>query len=149
MNHLYDEAAVNAMIARLEKLAPNAKRVWGTMSVAQMLVHLELSIEPALGLQFPKRKLVGKILGPLLKEVYLNSKPLIKNSPTNDTYLPKGKHEFEEAKQNAMDRLKLFYEVGPDQCKAHPHPYFGKLSPQEWARLQWKHYDHHLRQFGV
>jgi hypothetical protein len=29
------------------------------------------------------------------------------------------------------------------------HPTFGPLSPEEWAKLSWKHMNHHLRQFGV
>lgn len=27
--------------------------------------------------------------------------------------------------------------------------FFGNLTPEEWAIVQWKHFDHHLRQFGV
>jgi hypothetical protein len=30
-----------------------------------------------------------------------------------------------------------------------PHPLFGALSRNDWARLIWKHIDHHMRQFGV
>lgn len=27
--------------------------------------------------------------------------------------------------------------------------FFGKLSPDEWGILRWKHLDHHLQQFGA
>jgi Protein of unknown function (DUF1569) len=30
-----------------------------------------------------------------------------------------------------------------------PHPFFGALTVAEWDGLQWKHLDHHLRQFGA
>lgn len=30
-----------------------------------------------------------------------------------------------------------------------PHPAFGPLSAEEWGVMAWKHFDHHLRQFGV
>jgi hypothetical protein len=30
-----------------------------------------------------------------------------------------------------------------------PHPAFGALARTEWGVLTWKHFDHHLRQFGV
>ena len=30
-----------------------------------------------------------------------------------------------------------------------PHPFFGRMTGEEWDRLLWKHLDHHLRQFGV
>ena len=29
------------------------------------------------------------------------------------------------------------------------NPVFGKLTADEWASLQWKHIDHHLKQFGL
>ncbi|MFC2176314.1 DUF1569 domain-containing protein [Bacteroidota bacterium] len=149
MNNLYNKDDIEAIVARLEKLTVVAKREWGTMSVSQMLVHLNVSLEPAMGLQFPKRKMLGIFLSPILKMVYLNKKPMIKNSRTNDSYVVTGKYEFEEVKKKAIDLVKLFHENGPENCTKHPHPYFGKLTPEEWAILKWKHYDHHLRQFGV
>ena len=38
---------------------------------------------------------------------------------------------------------------GPGVCTNHPHSFFGRLVPEEWAVLMYKHLDHHLRQFGV
>lgn len=35
---------------------------------------------------------------------------------------------------------------GPDEAE---HPFFGVLSRAQWGRFQYKHADHHLRQFGV
>ena len=148
MNNLYNKEDVNDIVDRLEKLTIDAKREWGTMSVSQMLVHLNVSLEPAMGLKFPKRKLLGRFLGPILKMVYLNKKPMVKNSPTNDSYVVTGEYDFEEVRKKAIDMVKSFYENGPEKCTKHPHPYFGKLTPEQWAILKWKHYDHHLRQFG-
>ena len=37
---------------------------------------------------------------------------------------------------------------GPAVCTPQPHAFFGKLTPQEWAILMYKHLDHHLRQFS-
>jgi hypothetical protein len=42
-----------------------------------------------------------------------------------------------------------FVSGGPSACTNHPHPFFGPLTPAEWAILMYKHLDHHLRQFGV
>jgi LPS sulfotransferase NodH len=42
-----------------------------------------------------------------------------------------------------------FVAAGPDGCTGHPHSFFGRLTPQQWAQLMYKHLDHHLRQFGV
>ena len=29
------------------------------------------------------------------------------------------------------------------------HPAFGSFSKEQWGKMQYKHLDHHLRQFGV
>jgi hypothetical protein len=42
-----------------------------------------------------------------------------------------------------------FVASGPAGCTNHPHSFFGRLTPEEWAILMYKHLDHHLRQFGV
>jgi Ca2+-binding EF-hand superfamily protein len=31
----------------------------------------------------------------------------------------------------------------------HPHPAFGSFTKEQWGQLQYKHLDHHLKQFGV
>ena len=30
-----------------------------------------------------------------------------------------------------------------------PHPSFGTFTKDQWGKMQYKHLDHHLRQFGV
>jgi hypothetical protein len=42
-----------------------------------------------------------------------------------------------------------FAAAGPAGCTTHPHAFFGRLTPDEWAILPYKRLDHHLRQFGV
>ena len=150
MNNLYNEPDVKDIIERLEKLTPNSKREWGTMNIAQMLAHCNVSLETAMGLNFPKRKFIGRLLGKLLKLKFLDKKPMVKNSPTEDDYVTSSERfDFETEKSKAIYHVRTFYENGPEKCTENAHPYFGKLTPDEWAILKWKHYDHHLRQFGV
>jgi hypothetical protein len=150
MKSLYNASDAKDIIERLEKLTANTRRQWGTMSVAQMLAHCNVSLETAMGLNFPKRKLIGRLLGKLLKMKFLDSKPMVKNSITEDHYVTiKDEFDFENEKNKAIELVKRFHFIGPDLCTKHPHPYFGKLTADEWAMLKWKHFDHHLRQFGV
>ena len=117
MNNLYNKKDVEDIIYRLEKLTKDSKREWGTMSISQMLVHLNVSLEPALGLTFPKRKLVGRFLSPILKRIYLNKQPMIKNSRTNDSYVVTGEYDFEEVRKKAIEMVKLFYQNGEIMAK--------------------------------
>jgi hypothetical protein len=149
MNNLYNESDVKGIIERLEKLSVDSKREWGTMNIAQMLAHCNVSLETAMGLNFPKRKMIGRILGKLLKLKFIDQKPMVKQSPTEDVYVTtKEMYDFEAEKRKAIALVRAFYENGPEKCTKHPHSYFGRLTPDEWAILKWKHFDHHLRQFG-
>jgi hypothetical protein len=50
MNSIYDKTSNDAMIARINKLTPESKPVWGKMNVAQMCKHCSLAINIAFNL---------------------------------------------------------------------------------------------------
>jgi hypothetical protein len=55
--------------------------------------------------------------------------------------------QFEKEKQAFIETVHRF--ANHAQPIGHFHPYFGKLSTEQWGLTSWKHVDHHLRQFGV
>jgi Protein of unknown function (DUF1569) len=149
MNNLYNEEDVTSILERVKNLSPNNTKQWGKMNIAQMLAHLNESLETALGLNFPKRMFIGKIIGGIFKKKALNEKPLDRNSPTDKNYIFTDKREFEKEKAKSIVLIKTFYENGSAKCTTHPHSFFGKMTANEWSVLQWKHFDHHLRQFDA
>ena len=149
MNTLFDQKDVIEILKRIEKLTLNSQRQWGKMNVAQMLAHSNISLETAMGMNFIKRLFIGRIIGSFLKPSVLGPKPFGKNSPTDKSYIFPDNCNFEDEKLKTITSIKKFFEGGPPQCTTHPHPFFGKFTPDEWAIFQWKHLDHHLRQFGV
>ena len=149
MNNLYKQTDVSEILNRIEKLSPNSQRQWGKMDAAQMLSHCNVSMETALGLNSISRLLIGRIIGSFMRTKVLGEKPFSKNSPTDKSYIFNGIRNFAEEKAKTIDSVKKFFEGGPAKCTAHPHPFFGKFTPEQWAVFQWKHLDHHLRQFGV
>ncbi len=149
MNNLYKQADVEGILERLEKLTPDAQRLWGKMNVNQMLAHCNVAIETAMGRNFPKRILIGRLIGSFIKPGVLSERHLAKNSPTDKNYIIPDNREFEVEKVKATALIKQFSEDGPAKCTTHSHPFFGQFTPEEWAILQWKHFDHHLRQFGA
>jgi len=36
-----------------------------------------------------------------------------------------------------------------ENIKNEIHPFFGKMTSQQWSKAMYKHIDHHLQQFGV
>jgi hypothetical protein len=149
MNNLFNHSDVSQIVERIEKLNPASQRLWGKMNVAQMLAHCNISMETAMGKKNIKRLFIGRIIAPFLRSKVLGEKPFGKNSPTDKSYIFPADIPFEEQQTKTISSVKQFFEGGPSACTTHPHPFFGSFTPDEWAVFQWKHLDHHLRQFGV
>ncbi len=149
MNNLFNQSDVSGILERIEMLTPNSQRQWGKMNAAQMLAHCNVSMETAIGLNFIKRIFIGRIMGPLVKSKVLGEKPFSKNSPTDRSYIFTNNCKFEEEQSKLRASIKKFFEGGSSQCTTYPHAFFGKFTPDQWAVFQWKHLDHHLRQFAV
>lgn len=150
MNNLFNQSDAAGIVARLEKLSPDAQGQWGKMNVNQMLAHCNASLETAMGLTFSKRLgLIGRFFGKMMKPAYFSEKPFPKNSATDKTYIITGNPDFETERAKVIRQIKQFSAGGPAQCTRHPQAFFGELTPDEWALMQWKHFDHHLRQFGA
>jgi hypothetical protein len=149
MNNLYNQNDVQQILNRIEKLSSSTQRQWGKMNVEQMLSHLNAFLETALDLNSPKRLFIGRILGSYFKSRYIRNKQFSKNSPTHKNYIFTDIRNFENEKAKSVELIKQFIDGGKSKCTLKPHPFFGKLTPEEWAIAQWKHFDHHLRQFGA
>lgn len=150
MKSLFNEKDVNEFIARINKLTPESKALWGQMNVAQMLAHCEVPLRVAQGELKPKVNPILKFLfGKMAKKQVLGGEGLKKNSPTMAEAKIADKREFEEEKQKLIKKIGSFYEKGKAGITREPHPFFGELTIEEWDQLQSKHLDHHLSQFGV
>jgi hypothetical protein len=149
MKNLFEASSVDEVIGRLETLTPESKAQWGKMNVAQALAHCIAPMEMAVGDQRPKRLFIGRLLGPIFKSKWLNEQPLQKNAPTDPTFVRSGEHELDIERERLEGLIRRFHAGGAEACTTTPHSFFGPLTPDEWARLQYKHLDHHLQQFGA
>jgi hypothetical protein len=150
MKSLFDKAAGNEILSRVEKIQPESTRQWGKMSVSQMMAHCSAQLQTAVGDSKPKRSLYGRLIGPLVRGLVSNEKPFFKNSPTDPSFVVKENNRvFAKEKTMLSGLIKRFIEGGNSGVTVHPHPFFGKLKAEEWGTLTYKHLDHHLRQFGV
>lgn len=150
MKNLFEAARVEELKQRIAQLRPDSKREWGKMSPAQALEHCSRGIEMALGDKNLPRMLVGRILGWMVKpKVIGNDAPLRRNSPTMKELIVQDDPELATERTRLCGLIDRFAAAGPAGCTTHPHSFFGRLTPEEWAILMYKHLDHHLRQFGV
>lgn len=150
MKQLFDGPVRDDVHARLARLRPGAERQWGKMTVDQMVAHCANSLEMALGDRRPPRVLIGRLLGGIIKPLALgNDAPMRRNSPTVPAIEVAGTRDFEAERGRLHELIDRFAAAGPAGCTTHPHPFFGRLTPEEWSVLMYKHLDHHLRQFGA
>ncbi len=150
MNNLFNPTDVANILERIEKLTPAAQRQWGKMTVAQMLAHCTASLQTAMGLDHPQKlPFFLRLIGKLLKKSFFSEKPYPKNSATDKSYIITGDRDFEKEKTTVIKLIKTFAAGGAEKCNRQPHVFFGQLTPEQWAIMQWKHFDHHLRQFGA
>ena len=149
MKNLFDHDASTEIVNRLDTLQPDAKAVWGKMTVAQMLAHCIVPIKVSLGEQAPKRNFMGIIFGKMAKKMVLKDKPFKQGLPTDPSFVIKDQPDFYAKQQELKSSINKLLTTDKEAMAARPHPFFGKMTIDEWGILGYKHLDHHLRQFGV
>jgi hypothetical protein len=150
MKNLFEVARVEEVKQRIGRMKPDSARQWGKMSPAQALEHCSRGVEMALGDKNPPRAMIGLILGWMVKpKVMGNDEPLRRNSPTMKELVAQDEPDLGMERTRLCGLIDRFAAAGPAGCTTHPHSFFGRLTPEEWAILMYKHVDHHLRQFGV
>lgn len=138
-------------IDRIQRLTPESKGLWGTMTVSQMLAHCNvtyaLALEPE---KFPKPSFIAKfLLKRFVKPKVTNDKPYRQNLPTSPMFVVKEEKDFEEEKKKLIGNIQRVQQLGKEAFDGRVYINFGVLKAQEWNNMFAKHLNHHLAQFGV
>ena len=149
--NLLQEDAKNEIIERINKLTPESRRQWGKMNVNQMLRHTNEGLQMAYGdIKSEANKANG------LKRMLMRYFILKTDMPT-----PREKAiTFPEinmvergidpanfsAEKEALIHIVSNFPAKPTAPKSNM---LGKMTTENWARLNYTHFDHHLKQFGV
>lgn len=146
VKNLFDPAVKQEIITRINNLTPRSQPVWGNMNVAQMLAHCQKPLGVAVG----SHKLSGgffmKLIGPLFKKTLFNEKPFKHSLPTDKSFIIAETRDFDKEKSQL---IKMILDFSEPSMSGEPHPFFGKLTKEQWSMGTWKHLNHHLQQFGV
>lgn len=147
MKSLFDESAYNEIRTRINKLNETTERNWGKMSVGQMLHHCQGPFNIMLGKNDygMKPNWVAKVF---FKKSLYNDKLWRKNLPTARFLKETDPRDFSTEKQN-LEALLDEFNAQRDRDDWPDHPGFGHFTKQQYGQMQYKHLDHHLRQFGV
>lgn len=149
MKSLFDQADRDALLQRLASLESGAMRQWGRMSSAQMLAHLCAAMDNAAGNGPAKQSFLGKLVTPLIRGSIFGAKPFGRNAPTDPTYVVSDARDFDAERNRLRNLIERLGAGGATDADGRIHPFFGKLTGEQWGWLAHKHIDHHLRQFGA
>jgi len=146
---LFDPDVFQDTVTRIETLQASASRQWGKMTASQVLEHSARALEMAVGKGPQKQAWLGKLIGWAVLKRIVGEQPLSKNSPTDPLLIVHDEPQFTAAKHRLLGLMREFQAQGEAGCDGHVHSFFGGMSGPEWGVLQYKHLDHHLRQFGA
>ncbi|UQD57524.1 DUF1569 domain-containing protein [Flavobacterium sp. K5-23] len=147
MNSIFDKTANESMLMRIKSLTPNNQAKWGKMTADQMCKHCISVIDVPFGTQELKVNFLMRFLGKILKEKILNSK-FKKNSLTAKEFIISSNYDFETVKKELIEKFSRFSE-NKNSIVVMNHPFWGKMTYEDWDKLMWNHLDHHLKQFGI
>jgi hypothetical protein len=137
-----------AILHRLGALGPSAQRHWGTMTVGQMVCHLGDVFEAqydAKGAAFRGTPFFRSFP---LKHLALYVLPFPRGVRVTRAVFKTPPGEFARDLARVVEMATAYPErAGRNGWPGHP--YFGALDDREWGVFNYKHLDHHLRQFGA
>ena len=149
MKNLRDKEAKDELLARVNKLTPDTKPLWGKMNSTQVLRHMTMAVLTSTGdtkiapVKSPMPKFLMKIF-------LLNMKPPKERAETfkemnmvTNGILPA---DFEAERRNLQAAIE---KVSQSQSFLPETPMGIKFTSTDWGKLVYNHTDHHLRQFGV
>lgn len=146
MKSLFDPTAYEEIKARLEALTNESAPTWGKMNVGQMVTHCQFPLKIALSSKPRKHK--WNLIGFLFKKSLYNDRPWKQGLPTAKLAKITDEKDFIAERDKLTSMIDAFH-AKKEQTEWQPHPMFGKFTPEQWGQLEYKHLDHHLRQFGV
>jgi hypothetical protein len=135
-------ASLEDVMPEVERLLRGHKTV-GNWSLGQICNHLAIPLRlPVHGYDGPMPPwLVRKVLAPVILRRILQTEKMREGASAPDALQPKpGVDARQEADALRLAIAELLAYHGP----VHPHPFFGKMSHDEWVRLSRIHCAHHL-----
>jgi hypothetical protein len=147
MPMLHDPATRRSLEARLDAIRPDSSRQWGTMTVDQMLWHVNQFLAGSMGEGSLEKVTSSRIPAPLMR-FFLIYMPWPKSAPTNRGAIATERHDFEAERAKCRELIARFVSR-PIDGEWPDDPSFGPASGTFASKLQAKHLDHHFRQFNA
>ena len=151
---LFHPEAKGILLQRLGSIAPDSERRWGRMTAPPMVCHLGDTFRVATG-ERPAQPIGGMLEHTLMRWIALHTplpwpKGKIRSAAELDQEVAGTRPSDFRQDVTELERLiERFAASERGEMEGREHPFFGRLSAQEWGCFAYRHTDHHLRQFGA
>ena len=148
MPSLFDLRARTEIVDRISRLTPEREPVWGRFSAPEMICHVSCDLRQSLGeldAGPPSGPVAWFPMNWLAIHVIRWPKGKGKSPPEFLATLPT---TWAEDVNRLRDLVERFAARGA-RAAWPPSRVFGSISGASWGVMEYKHLDHHLRQFGV
>ena len=149
-NAFFTEEKRSEFRARVERVCAESPRQWGSMTVAQMLHHLNLASGGSLGFyKVPDESyLISRTVFRWILVDWFPEQLVGLRLPAGFKIPHEQMFDFEFEKSQLLLILEAAWHANSSEAWK-PHPMFGNLTAEEWGKLILIHVDYHLRQFAA
>ena len=144
---LWDSAARQELIQRLDRLSPDSTPRWGHFTARKMLAHVTGWMKMATG-ELTAANRYSVLRRRPVRYLAIHVLPFPKGVPTAPELLKGDTPDWEAGVAELKAYLQEF-EKNHRGAEFPEHPAFGHLSATSWGVLGYRQTDHHFRQFGV
>jgi hypothetical protein len=148
---LHNRQHFEEIINRISGLSENSQGKWGRMNASQMLKHCDLVLQIALNrVELPEINFFLRWIGIFTKkEMYVFNNGIPRNMPTFQKLIATFDCNFNEARESLLQTMDDYWAAFESNNLPNHHILFGKMTENDWGFLEFKHLDHHLKQFNV
>jgi hypothetical protein len=149
-NAFFTEEKFREFQDRILRITPANPRQWGTMTVAQMLHHLNLACGGSLGFyDLPDGSyLVSRTVFRWILVDWHPEQPVGLRLPKGFKIPHDAAFGFDFEKEQLLKILDVAWHAR-SAADWQPRPMFGPMTVKEWGKLLQIHIDYHLRQFAA
>jgi uncharacterized protein DUF1569 len=145
---MFDDECRAAMLARVRRLTPDAPARWGRMNAPRMVAHLTDQMHHVLR-DCPVSPRPGVLRWAPVRwaSIYLLPWPKGRVRGPSEAFVTQPASWSADVVR--LEALLDRFAARRAENDWPEHALFGPMSPRDWGVFVHKHFDHHLRQFGV
>lgn len=148
MPTLFNPAERDRMLVRIGRLAPGRRPLWGRFTASEMVCHVSSALRYGLG-ELEAGPPKGPLSHPPLNWLVIHVLPWPRGKAKSPrAFLSVRPTSWDADLAQLAESARRFSARGPS-AGWPVSPVFGRISGRSWGVLQYRHLDHHLRQFGV